>query len=446
MVKDLTTGAPSKVIAAFAIPMVIGNLFQQLYNVVDSIVVGRFVGTEALAAVGSSFTLMVFLTSILLGLCMGASVVFSQFFGAKNFEDLKSSISTSFIFIGVTSLVLSVLSIVFVDGIITLMNVPAELVEDTKSYLLIIFSGIFFTFLYNWAAGLLRALGNSKIPLYFLILAALTNVVLDLVFVINFQMGIEGAAIATVIAQLLSAVLCLIYCIKKIDFLSFKLREITFSKRIFRLTASYSLLTSVQQSVMNFGILMIQGLVNSFGATTMAAFAAAVKIDSFAYMPVQDFGNAFATYIAQNKGAQKQQRIREGIKVSILLITVFCLVISALVWLFSDQLMLIFVRPTETAVIAIGGHYLRVVSAFYCLIGYLFLFYGLYRGLGNVTMSIVLSVISLGTRVTLAYALVPFLKLDGIWWAIPIGWAFADIVGTVYYKKVQSKIPLGGTL
>lgn len=446
MIKDLTHGPPSKAIVSFAVPMVIGNLFQQLYNVVDSIVVGRFVGTGALAAVGSSFTLMVFITSILLGLCMGASVVFSQFFGAKNYADLKSTVSTSFIFIGVTSLVLSIISIVFVDNIIVFMNIPSELMQDTKDYLLIIFSGIFFTFLYNWAAGLLRALGNSKTPLYFLIIAALTNVVLDLVFVINFKMGIAGAAVATVIAQLLSAVLCVFYCFKKLDFLRFKLKEITFSRRIFRLTASYSLLTSIQQSVMNFGILLIQGLVNSFGATTMAAFAAAVKIDSFAYMPVQDFGNAFSTYIAQNKGAQKQQRIQEGIKVSVLLITVFCLAISAAVWLFADKLMLIFVHASEAEVIAIGGHYLRVVSAFYCLIGYLFMFYGLYRGLGNVTMSIVLSAISLGTRVLLAYTLAPVLKLDGIWWAIPIGWLLADLVGIIYYKKVQIKIPLGGTV
>jgi len=167
MIKDLTHGPPSKAIVSFAVPMVIGNLFQQLYNVVDSIVVGRFVGTGALAAVGSSFTLMVFITSILLGLCMGASVVFSQFFGAKNYADLKSTVSTSFIFIGVTSLVLSIISIVFVDNIIVFMNIPSELMQDTKDYLLIIFSGIFFTFLYNWAAGLLRALGNSKTPLYF---------------------------------------------------------------------------------------------------------------------------------------------------------------------------------------------------------------------------------------------------------------------------------------
>lgn len=442
MIKDLTVGKPSRVIVSFAVPMIIGNIFQQLYNVVDSIVVGHYIGTGALAAVGSSFTLMVFITSILIGLCMGSSIVFSQFFGAKNYEDLKDSISTSFIFISITSIVLCLFCILFIDNIIRLMNTPAELVEDTKNYLFIIFLGIFFTFLYNWSAGLLRALGNSKTPLYFLILAALTNVVLDLVFILYFNMGIEGAAVATVIAQFLSAILCFTYCLKKLDFLKFKLKKISFSKRIFLLTANYSLLTSIQQSVMNFGILMIQGLVNSFGAVTMAAFAAAVKVDSFAYMPVQDFGNAFATYIAQNKGAQKSRRIHDGIKVSLILITLFCLLITGAVWLLSDKLMLIFVNQTETAVISIGGHYLRVVSTFYCLIGYLFMLYGLYRGLGNVKMSIWLTAVSLGTRVALAYTLAPIFSLDGIWWAIPIGWLLADIVGLVYYKKIQSKATL----
>lgn len=317
------------------------------------------------------------------------------------------------------------------------MKIPKELFADTRSYLKIIFSGIFFTFLYNWAAGLLRALGNSKVPLYFLILAAIINIVLDLVFVITFNMGVSGAALATVIAQFVSAILCIVYCIKKLDFLEFKLSEIKFDKEIFKLTASYSMLTSIQQSIMNFGILMIQGLVNSFGIAPMAAFAAAVKIDSFAYMPVQDFGNAFSTYIAQNKGAEKDERIKSGIKVSLKIITIFCIFISLVVWIMADKFMLIFINPTETQVIKIGIQYLRIVCTFYCFIGYLFMFYGLYRGLGKVKMSIVLTIISLGLRVALAFITAPYLGLKGIWWAIPIGWIIADIVGMIYYKSIS---------
>lgn len=254
-------------------------------------------------------------------------------------------------------------------------------------------------------------------------------------------MGVFGAALATILAQLLSAILSLLYCLKKLDFLKFRLSDFRFDRRIFRMTASYSLLTSVQQSIMNFGILMIQGLVNSFGAATMAAFAAAVKIDSFAYMPVQDFGNAFATYIAQNKGAQKEERIHEGVRCSLRFVTLFCLVISALVVLFAPQLMGLFIKKTEVEIIAIGSGYLHIVALFYCLIGYLFLFYGLFRGLGDVKMSIILTIISLGARVALAYILAPMVGLTGIWWAIPIGWLLADVVGYFCYHIFWRKRP-----
>lgn len=435
--KDLTKGNPLKVILKFSLPMIVGNIFQQLYNIVDSIIVGKFIGTNALAAVGSSFAIMVFITSILLGLCMGTSIVFSQFFGAKEIQNLKISISTSFIFIGIISIVITGVSLVFVNEIILFMKIPRELFTDTRAYLNIIFSGIFFTFLYNWSAGLLRALGNSKVPLYFLILAAIINVVLDLVFVIIFNMGVSGTALATVIAQFISAILCIIYCIKKLKFLKFKPKEFKFDKEIFKLTARYSLLTSIQQSIMNFGILMIQGLVNSFGIDPMAAFAAAVKIDSFAYMPVQDFGNAFSTYIAQNKGGKKDERIRNGIKVSLKIVTIFCIIISLVIWTMADKFMLIFINSTEYQVIKIGIEYLRIVCTFYCFIGYLFMLYGLYRGLGKVKMSIVLTIISLGLRESLAFITAPYLGLRGIWWAIPIGWIIADTVGMIYYKFIS---------
>ncbi|MBC8585071.1 MATE family efflux transporter [Youxingia wuxianensis] len=436
MIKDLTEGSPSKVILAFAAPMIVGNLFQQLYNIADAIIVGRFLGKDALAAVGSSLSFITFITSVILGLCIGTSVVFAQFFGAKRIKELKNSMSTSFIFIGAVTLCLSVLCILLLDAIIRLMNVPSALIADTKIYLGIIFCGMIFTFLYNWACGLLRSLGNSKTPLYFLILATILNIVLDLFFIIVLKMGVAGAAIATISAQFVSAVLCMGYCFRKLKFLNFKLSEITFDKEIFLMTANYSLLTSMQQSIMNFGILMIQGLVNSFGAGVMTAFVAAAKIDSFSYMPVQDFGNAVSTYIAQNMGAGKKDRISKGLKCAVLWITLFCLVISFIVIAFSRPLLYIFINPSETEIIAVGVQYLYIVAFFYCLIGYLFLLYGLYRGIGNVKMSIALTVISLGTRVGLAYLLspIPAIGLVGIWWAIPIGWLLADLTGLIYYR------------
>lgn len=442
MITDLTKGNETKVILLFAIPMIIGNLFQQLYNVVDTIIVGKFIGSNALAAVGSSYTLVVFLTSIILGLCMGSGVVFSFYFGAKEVEKLKASFLLSFFFILFFSIFINLIVLFFMDFILQLIQIPEDVYEDTKQYLMIICSGILFTFVYNYFSSVLRSMGNSVIPLIVLVISAILNIILDIIFVVPFKMGIAGAAFATILSQAVSAVFITGYSFLRV-------KEIHISKKVFSYCSwdimkkimNYSILTSIQQSIMNFGILMIQGLVNSFGVTVMAGFAAAVKIDNFAYMPVQDFGNAFSTYIAQNTGAKKQQRVQKGIVSTVKFITLFCIFISIIVVCFSKQLLLIFIKAKEIQVIAVGIQYLHIVAAFYCLIGYLFMFYGLYRGLGKAQMSIVLTIISLGTRVILAYILspIPAIGLQGIWWAIPIGWLLADIVGLLYYKKMQKK-------
>lgn len=447
MIKDLTKGSETKAMIAFAVPMIIGNLFQQLYNVVDTIVVGQFIGADALAAVGFSYTLMVFLTSILLGLCMGSGVVFSHFFGAKQIEEMKTSFAHAFLLIGILAVLLNAAALLFLNDLLWLLQVPENLSGMTRDYLQVIFYGILFTFFYNFFAAVLRSMGNSVTPLLFLIVSALLNVGLDLLFVLTFHMGVAGAAWATVISQAVSAVGIVWYCFRKMPEIRPSRRHFRFNRTIAGRLLGQSTLTSVQQSIMNFGILLVQGLVNSFGVSVMAAFAAAVKIDSFAYMPVQDFGNAFSTYIAQNQGAGKTERIRKGIRSAFLIVTFSCLVISAAVIVLARPLMLIFVQEQEREVIALGVQYLRIVAAFYCLIGYLFLFYGFYRGLGRAQMSIVLTVISLGTRVALAYWLssLPIIGLTGIWWAIPIGWFLADAVGALYYlvtRKKENKISI----
>ncbi|MFR1709778.1 MAG: MATE family efflux transporter [Clostridium sp.] len=435
MTKDLTKGNETKAIISFAIPLIVGNIFQQLYNVADSIIVGKYIGSSALAAVGSSFTIIVFLTSIILGLCMGASVVFSQCFGAKDEVNLKSSIFTAFIFIGVITIIINLFSIIFADNILNFMNTPEVLFKDVKQYIIIIFYGIGFTFIYNYFCCLLRSMGNSFIPLVFLIVAAIINIVLDIVFITVFNLGIAGAAYATIIAQGVSGIATAIYCFIKLPTVRFKLSDFKIDIKTLKLVANYSVLASIQQSIMNFGILLIQGLVNSFGVSVMAAFAAAVKIDSFAYMPVQDFGNAFSTYIAQNKGANETLRIKKGIKSSFKIITLFCIAISAIVVLFAKNLMTIFISPSEIEIINYGSQYLYIVSAFYFLIGYLFMFYGFYRGIGASKISILLTIISLGLRVGLAYCLSPIFGVTAIWWAIPIGWLIADIVGISLMRK-----------
>lgn len=442
MHRDLTVGSITGTMLRFALPMILGNLLQQFYNIADTLIVGRYLGANALAAVGAAYALMTFLTSILLGLSMGSGAVFSLRFGEKNSDMLKNSIFVSFVMIAAVALAVNAGVFLFIDPIMRLLCVPGELYALMREYLWIIFYGIFAVFLYNFFASLLRAVGNSFIPLVFLGIAAVLNVILDLVFVLVFHWGVGGAAGATVIAQFVSGVGIGIYTFVKMPEFRIGKSHMRMDRRVLGEISQFSFLTCAQQSVMNFGILMVQGLVNSFGTVVMAAFAAAVKIDSFAYMPVQDFGNAFSTFIAQNYGAGKRDRIKAGIKSAVIVSISFCLFISAIVWIFAKQLMLIFVQPQETEILAVGVGYLRIEGAFYWGIGCLFLLYGLYRAVRRPGMSVVLTVISLGTRVALAYALasVPSIGVTGIWVSVPIGWILADLAGFLYYGKVRKEL------
>lgn len=437
MQKNLTEGSVTKTILLFSLPMIAGNLLQQLYNIADTLIVGRFLGSGALAAVGASYTLMTFLTSIFLGLCMGSGAVFSIRYGEKNQEQLEKSIGASFLLIGITAVMVNLAVFLFIDPIMELLQVPQEIYGMMRDYLWVIFLGILATFLYNFFASVLRAVGNSVVPLVFLAACAILNIVLDLWFVLGLQWGVKGAAIATVISQYVSGIGITIYTYWKMPQFRVKAKYLHPEFSLVKEIAQFSFLTSLQQSVMNLGILMVQGLVNSFGTVIMAAFAAAVKIDSFAYMPVQDFGNAFSTFVAQNFGAKKEARIREGIKKAVLMAMAFCIVISIGVFVFAKPLMLIFVQPEETAILAAGVEYLRIEGAFYCGIGCLFLLYGFYRAVKLPGMSVVLTVISLGTRVVLAYVLssIEAIGVTGIWWSVPIGWALADLAGFWYYRR-----------
>ena len=442
MNRDLTKGPVIKSMLLFAIPMILGDLLQQCYNVADTLIVGQFLGRDALAAVGSSFTLMTFLTSIILGLCMGSGALFSMRFGQRDDTALHEDLCASFLFIAFVTALLNILAFVCLDELRTFLRVPAEVWSDMREYLFVIFMGIPAVFLYNYFASFLRAIGNSIVPLAFLAVSAVLNIALDLWFVIGANRGVAGAAEATVIAQYLSGVGIAVYTLMRFP----QARSIWAFRRLRRERIhgiiSFSTLTCVQQSVMNLGILMVQGLVNSFGPIVMAAFAAAVKIDAFAYMPVQDFGNAFSTFIAQNYGAKESARIRAGLKSAVCISMAFCVVISALVFVFARPLMAIFVDAGETEVILEGVRYLRIEGAFYCGIGCLFLLYGLYRALGKPGMSVVLTVISLGTRVALAYLLsaIPAIGVTGIWWSVPIGWGLADLAGLLYYKARKEKL------
>ena len=439
---NLTQGGITGTLLRFTLPMMAGALLQQCYNIADTLIVGQFVGPEALAAVGSAYTLMVFLCSILLGLSLGSSTVFSQQYGRGSLSALRHSTWVSFVLILAITVVLNVAAFLALDPILRFLQVPAEVYPLMRDYLWIIFWGILFTFIYNFYAALLRAVGDSVTPLWFLSLSVVLNIGLDLFFILSLDWGIEGAAAATVIAQGAAALGIVIYTYRKRPELKIRRNEIYLDRATLKEITEFSTLTCVQQSVMNLGILMVQGLVNSFGTVVMAAFAAAVKIDAFAYMPVQEFGNAFSTFVAQNFGARKRQRIRRGIRQALLITCLFSLAVSLLIFLFAEPLMLIFVKPDEVEILRIGAQYLRIEGAFYALIGILFLLYGYYRSVRMPGMSVILTVLSLGTRVALSYILasLPAVGVTGIWWSIPIGWFIADLVGIVYYKLSSAHV------
>lgn len=434
---NLTEGKILKNLLLFALPMMVGNFLQQIYNIADTLIVGKFIGTNALAAVGSAYTLMTFLTSLIIGLCMGSGALFSKWFGAGEFDEMKNDVRLSFYFITVVTFFIYFIVFLATDMILHMISVPEDIYALMRVYVRIIFVGIGFVFLYNFFSYLLRSVGNSLVPLYFLGISSIMNIILDLYFVIFLKWGVSGAAIATVLSQVFAGVGILIYAIYKYpEFISFK-GNMNWNR--LKSIIKIDVFTGMQQSVMNLGILMIQGLVNSFGTAIMASFAAAVKIDTLAYMPSQEFGNAYSLFVSQNFGANERKRIYEGTKIAAFVSTLFCLFISVLIWVFAKSLMCMFVNANETGIILEGVKYLRIEGSFYFSIGLLFLLYGYYRGVQKAEISFILTIISLGTRVFLSYLLAPntFFGVTAIWWSIPIGWVLADVVGILLFVKFK---------
>ncbi len=442
---DLTKGNVTTTMLRFAVPMILGNVLQQCYNLADTWIVGRFVGSGALAAVGSAYTLMTFLNSLIIGMCMGSGALFSISYGRRDIRKMKEYIVASFVLILGITVAITAVSFVMLDPILNVMQIPEDVYDMMFAYVKIILYGLVFIFLYNYFSFLLRSTGNSVVPLIFLGVSTVLNIVLDYIFVAVLDRGVEGAAEATVIAQIISGVGIGIYSMIKEPVLRRQRVETVREDSRIRIHASvlgeifsYSAATGVQQSVMNFGILMVQGLVNSFGTAVMAAFAAGVKIDTLAYMPAQEFGNAYSIFISQNYGANEKERIKKGTKSAVVTVLAFCLMISAAVFLLAPRLMGIFISPEETEIIEIGAGYLRIEGACYCGIGILFLLYGYFRAVERPKISLLLTIISLGTRVLLAYAFAPMLGVGAIWWAIPIGWVLADVTGAVLVRRERN--------
>lgn len=436
---NLTEGSIFQKLIRFSLPMIAGNLLQQVYNLVDTLIVGKCIGADALASVGSAYTLMIFITSIIIGLCMGSGAFFSADYGAGENGRLREDVCLSFWFILAVSGAIYLVIYPGMQLILNLLQTPPELMAMTRDYVSVVFVGIVFVFLYNFFSYLLRAMGNSVVPLTFLAISAGMNIVLDIWFVVGLHMGVSGAAWATVIAQAAAGIGIAVYSIAKLPILHRDKSSVKWNPhRLWEIIVN-DVATGIQQSVMNFGILMIQGLVNSFGTTIMASFAAAVKIDTIAYMPAQEFGNAYSLFVSQNHGAKKAERIRKGTHISFLASATFCLIISIFIFIFAENLMGIFIDASETAIIAEGARYLRIEGAMYVGIGVLFLWYGYFRGIRKPHISLILTIISLGTRVALSYALAPRTPLGvvAIWCSIPIGWFLADAAGLLFYRKYR---------
>ncbi len=430
---DLVNSGIAKSLLLFSIPLMLANLLQTFYNLADSMIVGNLIGPGALAAVGSSYSLMTFLTSIMIGLCLGSATAFSYHYGAGRLHRLRRCLATSFALMAAITVAIMVALFSCLDWILSVLSVPADVRPMMREYLWIVFWGLPAVFLCNFHSSALRSVGNSASPLLFMGVSCVLNIVLDVLFVLFFSMGVPGAAWATVASQYFSAVMLGI-CAKRHPELSFSYGDICLDRDLLGELAGLSLFTAAQQSVMNFGILLVQGLVNSFGSAVMAAFSAAVKIDGLAYLPMQDYGNAFSVFISQNRGADRPDRVSKGIRISFLAVSVAGLAVSLTVVVFSSFLMGLFVPASSGAgIVRIGSGYLLMEGSFYILIGYLFLFYGYFRASGRPGVSLLLTVVSLGSRVMLAYILssLPFLGVSGIWISIPIGWALADVTALV---------------
>ena len=430
---DMTQGSEWKRILLFALPMLIGSVFQQLYNTVDGIIVGRFVGMEAQAAVGAAFPVMFMLISLVAGITMGATVLISQFYGAKKMKEVKQAIDTTYIFLSGSTLVLTAIGLASTPFLLRLLQVPAEVFADANNYLRIMFFGLIAMFGYNSVSAILRGLGDSRTPMYFLIGSTLANIFLDLLLIIQFDMGVEGAAWATVIAQGLSFVFSIVYLNRTHRVFSFEVRTMRFNPVIFKKIVQIGLPTGIQQMLFSLGTMTIQSFVNGFGAIAMAGYFGASRIEAFAAMPIMSLGAAVSTFVGQNLGAGKENRIKKGISSAIVMAVITSLITTSVLFFFRDKLMAVF--TTEPQVVEVGASSLFVVAPFFIFIGVSFMLTGLLRGAGDTFVPMIISLVTLWLiRVPVAWILSPRIGVIGLWWGTPIGWATGFFLTIGYYQ------------
>ena len=430
--KDFTVGKEAKLILNFSIPLVIGNLFQNLYNIVDSIIVGNYLGKEALGAVGASFPIIFTLISMVIGIGSGASTVVSQFFGAKQMDNVRRTIDTIFIFFLVSSLFVTGIGIWLSADIFRLLKLPEEMLPQAVTYMNIYLGGMFFFFGFSGITSILRGLGDSKTPLYFMIISTFNNIILDLLFVVVFKWGIAGVAYATIVAQAGAFFSATWYLNKKHPIINLSFRKYIFDRAIFKSCVRIGLPTGFQQSFVAFGMMAIMGIVNGFGTNAVAAYTAAIRIDSFAKMPAITFSSALSTFTGQNLGAFREDRAKKGLKITLLFSLGYSIFISILIILFGKHLIRLF--TPDLSVIAIGQDYLVIVSSFYLLLAIMFTFTGFLRGAGATLIPMLTTLTALYLfRIPMAYFLSKEIGVNGIWWAEPTGWFAGMIILVIYY-------------
>jgi putative MATE family efflux protein len=436
--QDLTIGKEGKLIFQFAAPMLLGNVFQQLFSVVDSMVVGNFVGKEALAAVGASFPVIFIMVSMIIGLVMGTTVVISQYFGAKDFVKVRRAIDTMYISCAIAGIIATVIGLIISAPLLRLLGLPEDIMPQATQYLRIYLSGIIIFFGFNGTSAVLRGMGDSKTPLYFLIVATVANIILVLLFVAVFKWGVAGAAYATLIANGLAFGLAIYWLNKTHKLIRIAIKGLHFDREIFSHSIRIGLPTGIQQTLVAMGALALMGIVNKFGTNVIAGFSVASRLDAIATIPAMSFSQALSTFVGQNIGANKTERIRAGLIATVKMSGIVTIVTTVFIVFGAHRLMSLFTNDNE--VIRLGDQYLTIVSSFYILFTLMFIYNGVMRGSGDTLIPMFFSLLSLWIiRIPMAWFLSQKIGATGIWWAIPSGWMIGLALSFSYYKSGRWK-------
>jgi len=433
----MTIGNPFKILWTFSLPMLLSSLFQQLYNIVDSIVAGKFIGVNALAAVGASYPITALFIAVAVGSSMGCSVVVAQIFGSKKYTTMKSAISTAIISLTSLSIILTILGSIFCKPLMRLLHTPENIFSDSALYLQIYISGIIFLFLYNTATAIFNGLGDSKTPLYLLIFSSIFNIILDLVFVITFKMGVSGVALATFIAQGLSSILAIVCLIMRLRKIEVTEKYPYFSRSyILKRISRIAIPSIMQQSFISVGQICVQGLVNSYGAIVVAGYSAAFRVHTIALTSMSTMSSALSSFTAQNIGAKKISRVREGYKAAVAITLSICGGILILFLILAPKLIGLFVDSSESIdVINVGTEFLRTLAPFYLVVGLKMVCDGVLRGAGAMKDFMFATFSDLILRVALSFILASIIGYSGIWWAFPLGWIIGTALSVYFYYK-----------